>query len=215
MATNPRHFRPIIRRNRPAVSYGFAVLLVGVGASLASPTLRAEEAAEKAEQVRVFGKATLEVPAAFGRKPLASRIVEHEFEARHGEGDEAQTARITLMPSGGSIRMNLERWQKQFAGDPQAFRTEKHEIDGWQVVIAEHRGTYSDQMGGGPFAPGRTVERPDYAMIAAILDAPVADGDAADSDLRRKYFVKMVGPDSVVKANRDAFVKMIKSLSES
>ena len=50
----------------------------------------------------------------------------------------------------------------------------------------------------------RVVNRENYAMTGAILVDP--DG--------KKFFVKMIGPMKVVKANRNAFVKMIKSIDQ-
>ena len=59
-------------------------------------------------------------------------------------------------------------------------------------------------MGGGPFAGGKVINRENYAMAGAILVHPEG----------RKYFVKMIGPAAVVKANRKSFVSMIKSINE-
>ena len=177
----------------------------------AAPGLSQE--VSKPQLITVFGKATLEVPGDFERTQPASRIVEDEFVAKSGEGAEAATARVYMMASGGSLDANLDRWKGQFsAADAERFKTEKLKLENWDIVVAEQTGTYSDQMGGGPFAPGRTVQRPDYGMMGAIIVAPDPDSPDTDLDRRPKYFVKMIGPKGVIEANREAFLGMVKSL---
>ncbi len=188
----------------------FAV--VGVALAWAEGAVSDEPA--KPEKVSVLGKATLEVPSRFERTQPASRIVEDEFVAKLGEGDDAKTARLYMMASGGSLEANLERWKGQFSGDAKAFKTKKLERGDWEVVVAEHSGTFTERMGGGPFAPGRTEKRPDYAMVAAIIVAPDPVNSDTDRDRRPKYFVKMVGPQAVIDENKEAFLAMLKSLQE-
>ena len=163
----------------------------------------AEEAA-KPQSVRVFGKGTLEVPAAFKRTEPQSRILEHEFQATagEGEGEDAKTARVTMMAAGGDVAANIARWKGQFSGDDKQQAVKQLDLGQWKVHLVDVSGDYAERMGGGPFFGGRTVQRSDYAMLGAILVHPQG----------RKYFVKMIGPASVVKANREAFVKMIKSI---
>lgn len=159
------------------------------------------EDAPKPTTVRVFDDATLTVPAAFKPTEAKSRIIEHEFEVQH----ESKTARLTMMAAGGDVQANVDRWKGQFAGgkaDEQ--KSEQFAAGEWTVHLAELSGTYKDSMGGGPFFGGKTVEKPDHAMLGAILVHPEG----------RKYFVKLVGPTAVVKANREPFVQMIKSIKK-
>ncbi|NND96354.1 MAG: hypothetical protein HKN47_03375 [Pirellulaceae bacterium] len=177
--------------------------------SLAGPTVsyadKPAAEAEKTETISVFSAATMEVPPAFKRAEAKSRIIEHEFQAKAGDGDDAQTARVTMMAAGGDVDANIKRWQGQFAGgDPEQQKTEAMKIGDWQVHLVDVNGSFAERMGGGPFAGGKVVERKDYAMTGAILVHPEG----------RKYFVKMIGPAAVVKANREAFVKMIKSIEK-
>jgi hypothetical protein len=165
----------------------------------------------KPSTVSVFGKATMKVPPQFERTEPRISMIQDEFIAKAGEGEDAPTARLYMMNSGGSVKTNLDRWRGQFAQqDSDAFKTEEKQAGEWKVVIAEHEGTYLEKMGGGPFAPGRTVERPDYGMLGAIVLPPEAA--KSDSDFQPKYFVKMIGPTSVIEANRKAFREMVDSL---
>ena len=161
--------------------------------------------AGKSTSITVFGAGTLSVPAEFKRVELQSRILEHEFQAKAGEGDDAKTARVTMMAAGGDVKDNIKRWYGQFSGgDKEAQKTEELKIGDWQVHLVDASGAYQERMGGGPFAGGKVVTREDYAMAGAILVNPEG----------RKYFVKMIGPSSVIKANRKAFVDMIKSIEK-
>ena len=180
-------------------------LLVSVLCFGVAGVVTADDAKEKPEQVSVFNSATLVVPATFKRVPVKSRIIEHEFQAQAGKGDDAKTARVTMMAAGGDVAANIARWKGQFTGgDQEAQKTEDMKLGDWKVYIVDVAGGFQERMGGGPFAGGKVVERTDHAMAGAILVHPEG----------RKYFVKMIGPASVVKANRESFVKMIKSIEK-
>lgn len=172
--------------------------------ALSIPAIGAEE--ESTSLSILGGLANLDVPADFKKTKAANRIIEHEFQASVGEGDDAKTARVTMMAAGGGIEANIKRWQSQFkGGDPEDQKTEDMKLGEWKVYIVDVTGSFGERVGGGgPFAPGKTVQREDYAMAGAILLHPEG----------RTYFVKMIGPADVVKANRKAFVKMIKSVDK-
>lgn len=177
-----------------------SVALIGL---MSSATAEEKKSDQKTEKVSVFsGKLT--VPAEFKRVEPKSRILEHEFQAKAGEGDDAKTARLTMMAAGGDVAANIQRWKGQFAGgDPAKQKSEKIEMgNNWIVHLVDVSGSFAERVGGGPFAGGKVVNRPDYAMAGAILVNPTGG----------KYFLKLIGPASVVKANREAFVKMVKSL---
>ena len=185
-----------------------SVGLVLISAVLLSSLVQAQdkpEAASGPETVSVFGDGNLKVPADFKRVEPQSSIIAHEFQASTGEGKEGETARVTMMAAGGDVAANIDRWKGQFAGgDEKARKTEEMKIGNWQVYLVDVNGNFAERMGGGPFAGGKVVNRENYAMTGAILVHPQG----------QKYFVKMIGPADVVKANRDAFVSMIKSIGQ-
>jgi hypothetical protein len=180
------------------------VALLGTVVLVVSGAVSQADDSAKPETIAVFGEGELEVPAAFKRVQPKSRIIAHEFQATAGEGDDAATARVTFMPAGGDIAANIKRWKDQFVGgDKPAKNTEGSKIGKWTVYIVDVHGSYAESVGrGGPFAGGKVVNHQDYAMAGAILLHPSG----------RKYFAKMIGPEAVVKANREAFVKMVKSI---
>lgn len=179
----------------------FAFAAVLTLATFSSPA-SADEAAT-AKTVDVFGSGELEIPDGFKRVEPQSRIVEHEFQITQGDGDDAPTARVTMMAAGGDVKANIDRWKGQFAGgNKDANKTETMKVGNWEVHLVDLNGSFGETMGGGPFSGGKVVQRIGYAMTAAILVHPEG----------RKYFVKMIGPEDLVTANRESFVTMIKSI---
>ncbi len=179
-----------------------SVGLVMLSAILIGASAHAED---KQETVSVFGDGDLKVPAEFKRVEPQSPIIAHEFQAKVGEGKDGETARVTMMAAGGDVAANIERWKGQFAGgDAKDQKTEEMKLGKWQVYLVDVSGNFAERMGGGPFAGGKVVNRENYAMAGAILVHPEG----------QKYFVKMIGPADVVKANREAFVTMIKSIGQ-
>ncbi len=182
-----------------------AALAVASLGTMNSVAIHAADTAEatKPEVIEVMGEGKLEIPADFKRIAPKMGMIEHEFEVTAGEGDDVTTGRVTMMGASGGIEPNIARWKGQFAGgDKEANKTEKMKVGKFDVYIVDLNGSFADSMGGGPFSGGRVVQRPDYAMTAAIIASP--DG--------KTYFIKMIGAAAVVKANRDEFVKMVKNI---
>ncbi|TWT96418.1 hypothetical protein [Neorhodopirellula pilleata] len=158
--------------------------------------------AESTAEIDVFGEGKLVVPAQFKKSEAQSRIIEHEFSATAGEGDDAPMARVTMMRAGGGVEANIDRWKGQFGGsDKKIGETEVVESGKLKVHTVKVTGEYTETMGGGPFSGGKKVKRPDYAMLGSIL---------VDSN-GRQYFVKMIGPAAVIEAHEAAFKKMVHS----
>ena len=181
----------------PAFATAF---LLAIGASL---TVTADEPLAKASaEVDVLGVGKLMVPAEFKPATRKSRIIEHEFAVVEGDGEDAPTARLTMMRSGGGVAANLDRWKGQFSGDKKKVgETEVTETGKLTVHTIKINGSFMETMGGGPFSGGKKVKREDYAMLGAILVEPKGT----------QYYVKMIGPASVIEANEKAFKKMVNS----
>ena len=184
-------------------------LMVGLlAASISIATTDAQDADVANEVViDVFDSGKLKVPAAFKQVQPQSRIVQYEFQAAGGEGEKADTARVTMMRAGGNVKANVRRWKGQFAGgDKAANKTEQMSIGEWTVYIVDLNGSYAERMGGGPFAGGKVVQRENYAMTGAIISPPNANPEGPS------FFIKMIGPAGVVKANRERLIEMIKGI---
>ncbi len=135
-----------------------------------------------------------------------SNMLEFEIKVPKIEGD-SKDGRLTIMGAGGSIEQNIDRWKGQFTQSDGSSTTdhtkvENKEINGQKVTMVDITGTYID-MPGGPFAGGQKIERPDYRMLAAIIQTK-ADGN---------YFVKLYGPAKTIGKNEKKFKAMIESVN--
>jgi hypothetical protein len=153
------------------------------------------------ETLTILSEAKMVVPGEFERTEPLSGIIQHEFKVTAGE----ESARLTMMPAGGDVAANISRWKGQFAGgDADKIKSEEIKAGDWKVHLVDVNGSYSETMGGGPFSGGKTVKRENYAMVGAII---VNKDD-------QKYFLKLIGPATVVDANRDKFVEMVQSIGK-
>ena len=183
-----------------------------VAASLVATLFPSQDAAaqpavaDNALAFTIAGEAlSLEAPANWKRVQPKSNMIETEFSIPAAEGD-AAPGRMTVMGAGGSVQANIDRWYGQFTQpDGSATKdkasTKKLNVSGSAVTLVDVSGTYKD-MPGGPFAGGQAVDRPNYRMLAAIVEVPD----------RGSYFLKFYGPSATVSANADGFRKMVEGM---
>jgi hypothetical protein len=100
---------------------------------------------------------------------------------------------------GGSAADNVARWYAQFPGSEKNRITEHAQIGSVKITFAMTDGTFSSGMPGGPSTP-----MPGYALCGAIMET--AEGSV---------FIKMTGPDAVVKASTEAFKKMVSDAAKN
>ncbi len=93
---------------------------------------------------------------------------------------------------GGTVQQNIQRWVAQFQGGADALQ-KVEEYASAQVTYVTAAGTFSSGMPGGP-----TVPLEGYGLLGAILEGPEGN-----------VFVKMTGPESVVRAATTAFEAMM------
>ena len=93
---------------------------------------------------------------------------------------------------GGTVQANVDRWFKQFSNGSTEARAER--VGNTTVTFVKAFGTFSSGMPGGPMTPLK-----DYALNGAILESPGGD-----------VYVKMTGPQAVVKRAEPALDKMIR-----
>jgi hypothetical protein len=152
----------------------------------------------------IGGAFQLTAPESWTSRQPQTRIVEHEFAVPAAKDDE-RDGRVTVMGAGGGIEANIERWYQQFS-QPDGSSTkdrakiEKREIAGQKVTTVDLSGTYMDRPG--PMAPG--VERPNYRMLAAIIE----------TRNNGNHFIKFYGPQRTVTENAEEFTKMLDSLRQ-
>jgi hypothetical protein len=185
-----------------------ASLLVAVALASAAVTARAQGVAEDVRAFALAGGAlSLEAPAGWKRVQPKSGIVETEFSIPAEEGD-AQPGRLTVMGAGGGVQANVDRWYGQFSQpDGSATKdkasTKTLKLAGCSVTLVDVAGTYKDTPGG-PFAGGKTIDRPDYRMLAAIVEP--------EDKNKGSYFLKFYGPAKTVAKHSDGFRTMIEGM---
>jgi len=186
---------------QPQLFTSKSAIVAAMAVAMSFPSAFADE---KSTDVEVFGE-TMTVPAEFSPTQARSRIIEHEYAVQKGEGEDAPTARLTMMAAGGGVEANLQRWKGQFSGeDKKVADTETFDAGPFKVHVLQVSGQYAETMGGGPFFGGKKVMRDDYAMLGAIMVHPKGGS----------YFVKMIGPEAVVKPSKEAFMEMLKSVGK-
>ncbi len=122
-----------------------------------------------------------------------------------GAGGEAECVVFYFGPGqGGDAMANARRWAEQFrqpdgSSSTDALKTERIEVAGIPVLLAEVTGTYS---GGMTMMGGPQQNLTDYMLLGAIAEG----GDA-------NWFFKFTGPEATVEPQRQAFRSMIESLS--
>jgi hypothetical protein len=100
---------------------------------------------------------------------------------------------------GGTAEDNVARWYAQFPGSEKARITEHMQIGSVKITFAMTEGTFSSGMPGGPTTPMEG-----YALCGAILESAAGN-----------VFIKMTGPNAVVKASTEAFKKMVTDAAKS
>ena len=151
------------------------------------------------------GAVAFKAPAAWTKKQPKSNIIEAEFEAPAAKGDEI-AGRLTVMGAGGDIKANIDRWYGQFlqpdgSATKDKAKVEKKTVGGNPVHIVDISGTYKDSPAG-PFAGGKTVNREEFRMLAAIIETKAAGN----------YFIKFYGPKATIAENEKAFQELLLSL---
>jgi len=173
-----------------------------------APAFAEEEKAEKKEPTPFTvaeGKLAFKAPGEWTKKKPKSNIIEVEFEAAAAKGDD-NAGRLTIMGAGGNVQQNIERWYGQFlqpdgSETKKAAKVEKKTIGGNPVHVVDIAGTYKDSPAG-PFAGGKTVNRENYRMLAAIIETKSAGN----------YFIKFYGPKGTITENEKAFHELLQSL---
>ena len=139
-------------------------------------------------------------------KAKRSRIIEREFAVPAVDGDKTD-GRLTMMRSGGSVQANVNRWFTQFEqpnGKPtkDVAKVSEKKINGQTVTIVDISGTFAERMGGGPFAPGKTIKRENYRMLGGIVQTKASG----------QYFFKLYGPGKTIEAANKHFLAMLESV---
>ena len=148
--------------------------------------------ANSAEPIKV-GTFSFALPDGWKSVPPTSSMRKAQLEITKG----SEKAEVSFFQfdagQGGNAADNVTRWFSQFSGGDEKRKTETVQSGSIKITFATTDGTFSSGMPGGPTTP-----MSGHALCGAILEGP-----------NGTVFVKMTGPEALVKASTDAFKKMI------
>jgi hypothetical protein len=139
------------------------------------------------------GSFSFVVPEGWKQVAPSSPMRKAQLEIARGSAKAEVTFFLFGKEDGGTAADNVARWYAQFPGSDDKRITEHVQSGPVKITFAMTEGTFSSGMPGGPTTPMN-----DYALCGAILEG--AEGNV---------FIKMTGPEAVVKASTDAFKKMV------
>jgi hypothetical protein len=157
-------------------------------AFFAAVSLLLSAGAGLAEPVKV-GVFTFAVPEGWKSVTPSSTMRKAQLEIAQG----SEKAEVTFFQFGADQGGNVARWFAQFPGSEAQRKTENVQAGPVKITFATTEGTFSSGMPGGPTTP-----MSGYALCGAILES--SDGNV---------FIKMTGPEAIVKSSSEAFKKMV------
>jgi hypothetical protein len=169
-----------------------------------TPTPTAPRTLERLEGGRVaLGPFTMQVSPDWTEKPSTSSMRAAQFQLPSAGEGEAELIVYYFGNSGaGSVQDNVDRWLSQFEqpdGKPSASvaQVEKAQFGGQDASIVSVSGRYV-----APAMPGgQAVDKPDQALLAAIVNSP-----------QGPYYFRLIGGRSAVDASAARFREALSSL---
>ena len=162
---------------------------------LTAPALFADQTPEPIK----IGSFTFVTPEGWKSVTPSSAMRKAQLEIARGP----EKAEVTFFQfgagQGGNAADNVARWFAQFSGSDDKRKTEEVPAGSVKITFATTEGTFSSGMPGGPTTP-----MSGYALCGAILETSAGN-----------VFIKMTGPEAVVKASAEAFKKMVSDAAKS
>jgi len=153
--------------------------------------LLATASAQSPESFKV-GPFSFNLPQGWTKVQPSSPMRNAQLEIAQGPAK----AEVTFFHFGGgsgTAADNVVRWFGQFPGSENKRKTEVVAAGPAKITFASTEGTFSSGMPGGPSSP-----LPGYALYGAILENPKGD-----------VYVKMTGPEGLVKSATEAFKQLV------
>jgi hypothetical protein len=126
-------------------------------------------------------------------KPSPMRLATYKFKGPDGD------AELSVSMAGGDVNSNVERWKKQFTGEPRS-NVEERTVGAFKVTVVTIEGTFT-----GMAMPGAPAGTP---MENAMMLGAIVEGGKGDA-----HFFKMTGPAKTVDAAKPAFDELIQSFT--
>lgn len=146
---------------------------------------------------------TARVPATWvSQQPSSTmRLAQFRVPGKAGSDDAELVVFYFGQGQGGSAEANIARWESQFSSatrKPIKAGVQHFKVKTMPVTTAELTGSYTRTLG---MTPGTPL--PDQTLLAAILETP-----------KGNLFFQLHGPNTLVAANREAFLTMIREIKK-
>lgn len=139
---------------------------------------------------------TLKVPATWQESDIQSsmRLTTLNIPAIEKGGEKAELAVFNFAGGGGGLKQNIERWIGQFSAEGRKSKVTKGKAGDEEYHLLELSGTYNKSVG--PPIMRKTAPVKNQRMLGAIV--------TVGSEV---YYLKLTGPDAVVKEAANDFRK--------
>ncbi len=153
------------------------------------------------QQVAQEGSIQFDIPGNWQQQPPSSpmRMAQATIP---GSGGPADLAVFFFGPGGGGgVEANIQRWVDQMAPAPGSNpQPETFDVNGFRVTWIDVSGTLlPSNMGTGP-----ATEQPNSRLYGAVVEGPGGP-----------WFFKATGPEATMSAERENFLKMLRSVRGS
>ena len=159
--------------------------------SVAATTLLAGFTAACAQESVNAGEFAFSYGPPWKNKPVSSsmRVAELTYDIADEKLADVDLVFFHFPGGGGGTQANLDRWVKQFEGQP-VTESSVESFGASKVHFLQVKGTYLD---GPPFG-GTKTPREGYMMLAAVVESE-----------KGSVFLKMTGPEASIEAAKAAF----------
>jgi hypothetical protein len=164
----------------------------------ASPASSAAAAAQKPATPAGPTEIAWDAPATWQKAENPSPMRKATYKIPKAVGD-AEDAELSISQAGGSVDMNVKRWEGQFeTKGPDASKRTERKVGDLKVTMVEIKGVFngSGMPGGPPAAP-----KPNFALLGAIIETAGAP-----------WFFKLTGPEKTVEASKADFERFVDSI---
>jgi len=182
---------------------GLGILLLTLsGCGVSETTMSSRTDNRKRNGDVEIGGMTSTTPSKWIAEPPSNQFRLAQFRLP-GEGADDDASVIVFQNSRGTLRENIDRWEKQFPQVDVAAKKEPLTVGRLEGGFIDIQGTYNEASGGMPANPRLPAEpKPGYRFIGVHL--------GKNDDI---YHIKFVGPAKTVeryKADFDAWLKGFK-----
>ena len=172
------------------------------------PAVQAADEEQKTTEVKA-NALRLQVPEAWKQERSDSRMRAAQFTIP-AKDEKGEAAELVVFYFGGGAtggtEANIERWIGQFQEKGREVSLSRGEFKQGEYIVADISGTWK-KPDGPPFAR-KTIDKPNSRVINVI--AIVTDGGEKDH-----YFLKLAGPDKLVKSQAEALRKALGATPDS